>query len=331
MKNIIRFFALHCLFIFSILHLACVATPTERHLDRHPLEKIVASMNQKYHPHIPLLLEIASYETEETFFGYHATTDKTRIYQDILRAVFEEILHVDLPENFYFLRIPGEPMWEWRNGIKDFLEHFENCQVKEENRNLIMSNLLAYLNTTHGVKLVLEDFTPDELATIWNHFQYYLKKERQSTWISQAKKYALPKDFMWPILEKNINLEATVEVIRQRLEKKHPEIDHQVVTKWLGEILTDEFEMTFLPLSLRHLDLDFECKSNHYKLIEAFITPFDDTTSPHQNMLVSMNIPIFGNHDTSGCFTAKIFLQNQSVLGGDKKLIQVLDLKSRNL
>ncbi len=87
------------------------ATPTQRHIEQRSIENIIASTEPGFDKKLPLLLDIASHETEDSFFAYHGMSQKTRLFQDILNAVFEEILNIPIPKDFYFLRIPGDISW----------------------------------------------------------------------------------------------------------------------------------------------------------------------------------------------------------------------------
>lgn len=125
------------------------ATVTFRYLQDHAIEDIVESQDSSlsFEEKVPMFLEIASHETKDSFFGYHGMSQKSRLFQDVLRAVFEEILGVDLPQNFHFLRIPGRETWDWatENGKDGFLQSVEGITLSDKHKEQILKNFLAFI------------------------------------------------------------------------------------------------------------------------------------------------------------------------------------------
>src|ERR1700722_16852907 len=105
------------LFLY-VVQAALFAGPTQRHLALHSIEEIIEELDfdEDLVKKIPLFLEIANHETEDTFFGYHGMSQNNRLFQDILNSLFEEVLNIPIPKNFYFMRIPEESAWNWKEG-----------------------------------------------------------------------------------------------------------------------------------------------------------------------------------------------------------------------
>lgn len=317
MRSILR------ILLFSLLvHFTLISGPTERHLEVNPIENIVQNLNFRV-PKKKLnhLLEISQKETEETFFGYHGMTQNNRLFQDLLRAVFEEILLIELPENFYFMRIPGDPQWDWVNGKNSFLQRFGNRVMPEPYKKLILQNFSLLIEKEAQIKLEIEKFSKHDQEMVWSYFQSFIDYSVKNEWNNKAKKYSLPIDY--PLQDPIFN--EKLPILADLLEKKvakledEPKKDAKAFRGWLEQKLSDDYNVHTL-FFLRELQVDLEiCKE-----IDSFFNPFDDTSQPQQSMLVALNVPLFGNYRVPGCFTPKIVLQNESVLGGDQKLQELL-------
>lgn len=100
-------------------------SPTERYLQEFPIDlisnnydeilQLYLQYNDQLNPndflnpiklYLPFFNTIVANENRNGFFGYHGHSQQFRVFQDILKAVFEEVLHYDIPNDFQFLRIP---------------------------------------------------------------------------------------------------------------------------------------------------------------------------------------------------------------------------------
>ena len=305
------------------------ATPTQRHLELHSLEEITETLNLMINEEIlnpmiidkiPHFLEIASHEDEDTFFGYHGMSQNGRLFQDILNIVFEAVLHINIPKDFYFLRIPGESTWNWENGKEDFFNYFKK-PVSQLHKDLILNNFLKKIEKELGFNFQLEDLNPIEYSTIWNFFQDHIDYMIQIQYINKGKEYSMPTSNEWqePILNKN--LPDLIAIITQKAHETDPNIDFQVIQEWFSENFKDLYDNCII-LQLRELEL--EDKERIKGEIGNLDVPFDDTEAPQNSMLISLNASILGNYVEPGSFTANIFAQNKSVLGGDDNLEETL-------
>ncbi len=77
-------------------------------------------LRDAFEEEILFLLNLASTE-DKTVFGYHGAAQDYRIFQDALKVIFEELLMIQLPDDFHFLRIPGD---EFKYGDADIKKSF---------------------------------------------------------------------------------------------------------------------------------------------------------------------------------------------------------------
>ncbi|MCB1117358.1 MAG: hypothetical protein KDK50_02120 [Chlamydiia bacterium] len=101
----IRFYSLPLFCATIFLH---AASPTMQYLEKHPPSEI------KYHWYLDSanfvhkeLFDKIILNEKEGFIGYHGSSLEYRIYQDVIKAVIENIVGIKVPENFHFLCIPG--------------------------------------------------------------------------------------------------------------------------------------------------------------------------------------------------------------------------------
>lgn len=85
-------------------------SPTTRYLSRDSLEEVKYNLrlDNVTLEHKPLFDKAVAQETLG-FFGYYGTSGDFRVYQDLIRIIFEEILAISVPENFHFLAVPLYP------------------------------------------------------------------------------------------------------------------------------------------------------------------------------------------------------------------------------
>jgi len=57
----------------------------------------------------------------EGFLGYQAGSSTVRLFQDMLGILVQKVLGISLPEDFVFLRVPGDPAFKYENAT-DFLK-----------------------------------------------------------------------------------------------------------------------------------------------------------------------------------------------------------------
>lgn len=153
-------------------------TPTERYLQDFPVDKLLNEISYSYFgAHLTFFLNIVANETREGFFGYHGHSQQYRIFQDILRAVFEETLAYQIPADFQFLRIPGDPLYELKNTKESFYKMFDRKQANTALKNIIIDDLfLSAFNTQFNLKLSSNSLTDTQKAIIWDVFMNFMEK-----------------------------------------------------------------------------------------------------------------------------------------------------------
>lgn len=315
----------HLLYLtfFLISFNSLTATPTERFLKQTSIEEIKAAMQPAHRDHITTLEAIAKQEDEETFFGYHGLTQKHRLFQDVLRAVFEEYLDIELPKNFYFLRIPGATIWDWKKGKESFLTTFNERKYPEDEFKAVVKNLFKQIKDKLGLAISFNALSKKEYATLKEYFQHYMHVEYQEQWIRKAERYTLPIRYKWKQVEKHKNFSKVLSVIKKHAQANAPQTDLAAIEAGMQDLLTSDFSPIYIDrLFYAHKPLEQQQKFYEYWLTFAF--PYNDTVYPQQAMLVSMNVPLFANSSTSGCFTPEIFLANESVMNGDSHLLDSL-------
>lgn len=153
--------------------------PSKRHLSVHSLEKDVWPRLTRYNatPEHKSLLNRAIENEKPGFVGYHGARREFRIYQDVIRMVFEEVLHIPIREDFHFLRTPGNPRLNV-NSAKEFLDLHPksiNDDLPLESSQLLSMNMALYehFNGDHNqfsVYFFLKD-------TNWGKHDYEAKLE----------------------------------------------------------------------------------------------------------------------------------------------------------
>lgn len=161
------------LFRFLLICFSCcflyAETPTERFLHTHSFDTIQEMMKDEdnFERNVNLFFKIIENEKAPGLLGYHGSSQKFRIYQDILRAVFEEILKISLPQDFHFFRLPGAPEYNLVEGSQTYFDMIDPKDVMQENQKFIVEfMLLNPINTDFQTHLKADDFTTEEIAIL---------------------------------------------------------------------------------------------------------------------------------------------------------------------
>lgn len=85
-------------------------SPTTRYLSQNSIEEVKYNLrlDNVTLEHKPLFDKAVAQESLG-FFGYYGTSGDFRVYQDLIRIIFEEVLAISIPENFHFLAVPLYP------------------------------------------------------------------------------------------------------------------------------------------------------------------------------------------------------------------------------
>lgn len=105
----------------ALLEPVIFSSPTQRFIGSHSISRINSAL-AKFHASgkdIDLFKSMIRQETE-TFLGYQGGSSTVRIFQDIISTIVKDILHIPIPDDFVFLRVPGDPTFSYETA-SDFL------------------------------------------------------------------------------------------------------------------------------------------------------------------------------------------------------------------
>ncbi|MGZ3633947.1 MAG: hypothetical protein ACXU9U_03655 [Parachlamydiaceae bacterium] len=101
-------------------------SPTERQLEYETPRKIKSILVKKgvnVNKYWPFWKAIAAQE-ERGIFGYHAAKQELRIFHDIIKMIFEEIVGFEIKKDFFFFRVPLDPSIHDYATAQDFIAKF---------------------------------------------------------------------------------------------------------------------------------------------------------------------------------------------------------------
>lgn len=145
-------------------------TPTELYLCEHSIDEIEGyAWSDMFRKQIPFFLKVIEHEQEEGFFGYHACSQRYRIFQDVLRALFEERFEMAIPKDFQFLRIPGEAAFDFKNNIDDFYLRFDRKKLSKTDQLHILDKLfISKFNQHFGTAVLASQLSESEFKALWS-------------------------------------------------------------------------------------------------------------------------------------------------------------------
>lgn len=89
---------------------------TARYIDAYGWDSIAAGLKNHGVTMVHRnLFDRISHREEVGFIGYHGSTQEFRLFQDIIRLIVEEIAGLSVREDFHFFRIPGDPLFSYKN------------------------------------------------------------------------------------------------------------------------------------------------------------------------------------------------------------------------
>lgn len=151
-------------------------SPTVNYLDEHPIHEI--NYYQYITPSTSLLLnDIVEAETMHPVIGYHASTQKFRIFQDIIKGVVEEVLEYPVPEDFHFFRTPGMDKYDLPYGKQSFIEKFQRNPTTQGLDDMIKLFVLKPYNKEFSKAIKIKDLSDKdrtELRQFFIDFSKYL-------------------------------------------------------------------------------------------------------------------------------------------------------------
>lgn len=175
-------------FIYLLLLLAYPLTaeyisPTQRYLTVHPFPVILQTLeNENLTPQDTTLFFTLASNEKPGFIGYHAATSDYRLFQDFIRIIMEEILHIPIRSDFHFLRIPGDLSFDSFESISDFLpvinEDFEDTHP-HNSKHLLSLNIALYQHYDNILELSPAYYLRNTSSTspvYWHHLRDFVEE-----------------------------------------------------------------------------------------------------------------------------------------------------------
>lgn len=339
-------------------------TPTQIYLQTHSIDNIkeFSGVNaETFDRMLPFFMKLVAEENGIGFFGYHASTQNYRIFQDILRAVFEEVFGYDIPEHFQFLRIPGDPLFDLKNGIASFYEMFDRRGVSKKNKQEIVRALfLQPYKEKFNVNLQISDLKSQEINQLWKIVlefvetldslakeDYYLDElGSDQMGLTNHQKTAWPEETQDDpyVLSFKKKLKAIMSYLDTNQE------DHVALglsfnsnssSKQLGNIFTRVLSTKKVKYNNTQLN-DWVSRHTTFRSLlnetyyfpwhdfhqnfsyHHFFFPYSDVRPEQQSRVLCMNLSLFANYHRRDESTTWIYLQNQTIEGGDSHVMDSL-------
>ncbi len=244
---------------------------TEHFLHEFPIEKIMPYLEIEKGCDVALILEVfneAIAQEKPGFFGYHATTLKHWVFNEIIKHVWTIREQISIRDRFYFLRSPlGQH--EQIQDVAAFLSSCtkkRDCAIFEEKKRYISFELL---------KLI------DKNDLIYN--------EEVANQVFEALLFFSP-----------LPSKLTREEAQRRLIDF---IGNKGFQTWLEKRAQQEVFSQYL----EGLPIEDILENS------SIYCPIADTEPTQQKLLVSLNIPLFGNFAIPNESTAHVFVTGQSI------------------
>lgn len=372
MKKIISF-----LFAFSLLYASSYAyehklsfppagsSITSLYLKDHSLDTIKSRFwGDQFDKQFPIMKKIMANENDVGFFGYHGCSVRYRIFQDILRAVFEESLGYEIPSDFQFLRIPGDKMFDLKDGKYSFFKLFDRKEPNEKNKNIIINGLfIKPFNESYGCTIQVSDLTQKEKKEMWAiqlEFlevldslameDYYSYEFEDDGMLASLDPFSLPIPFgnegEQQEDERSLYLESArkklkmvidkLDALEQEnsLESLSPSTSMAQMHKIFMRILKKKHKYVDSGKVKYHIEESFKFRNIYDSIYSLSYTdfsnameyflPYNDHIPGQQSRIVCLNLPLFGNFERLGECSLYVFLSGGSIAGGDNNVTDLL-------
>ena len=311
-------------------------TMTARQLARISLDQILegfcyersTEFQKRVEKHLPYILEIAAAETEQTF-GYHGASQEVRIFQDALKVIYEEKLGIKLPDDFYFLRIPGDSfLYETDNVKNEFLDSRPKLDAQMRAYALDFY-ILRPLNEEYGLSLKTADFSSEAFEEMDRFVIGMLKKRIFEDWNPFSQSMSILSAPSTLSKEISIFSDLSIDEVNFKLN----ELRSKNSTGGLSDYLEELYDVKRLPISQMgkegwdaFLVRDKECREILSQWNE-FCYFFCDTNAEGSSKVISMVGPLFGGLEPGGTGESCLgpFLGNSSYEGHDGRLENILN------
>ncbi len=331
---------------------------TELYLKVHPFEKIKRTLG-RFNSQVSFVTDkMIDMETDSGFFGYHGCTQRYRIFQDILRAVFEETMDYEIPTDFHFLRIPGDEMFALKDNKQSFYKLFDRKPALKEDRNKIIDALFIQpFNEGFGSSIEISDLSREENNELWLLAEDFVEnldnlaiedyynfefEEKDSVKSLGIFKLEIPNHDSMKSIQKKLQMMMHW-VDKQQNESKNvlqPLAIPSVAVEKIAKIYVNVLEK-FRPNRINDAEVKSQITKNYtfrnllsstYKLsynemntqLMTYFFPYNDTRSEQQSRIICINIPLYGNYHRSDESSVTIFLNDNSIEAGDSHVMGLL-------
>lgn len=335
---------------------------TDFYLKEHSLTKIKSVFaDDHFDRQLPLLKKMIAKEEESGFFGYHGCSQRYRIFQDILRAVFEEVLDLEIPYDFQFLRIPGDKMFALKNNKYSFYALFDRKEASASTKMKIVDALfLKPFNENFSRKITIADLTSQEKMELWliafdfvetldslakeDYCDYDFEEEKTAIALDLP---ALPQSALMPsrrILSIQKKLHKLMHLIEAQENAENnplrnltpPSLAINKIHKIFMRVLSKKQKSVVASQVKNQIAMNFKFSVLLAKIFNLtysdpadfflwdFFFPYNDTKSEQQSRILCLNIPLFGNYQRLDESSVFIFLNDHSIEDGDSRVMKLL-------
>lgn len=292
---------------------------TERFLSKVSIEELIgkresssettfSDFKENLMEQIPFLLNIAAQE-DKTVFGYHGAPQSFRVFQDVVRIIYEEVLDIPIPADFHFLRVPEELFnYEGQDVKKVFLGNNETQAPDELLPYALDYCILDQINKKYDLSLEPSQFSEAALQEMQSVLSYL----RQSMSHKELNPFeidlTLPQ-FHCSLLCQEIaslsglNMDEIYESIAQNLQ----DFDCNAENLW------------WYLFEKNRKDFDSAVFVNWF----YYFHPLEDTSNEGAKKVVSMVGPLFSGIDKPNKGTCMIpFIENDAYVMDDHLYIR---------
>ncbi len=222
-------------------------------------------------------------QENENLIGYHATTVDHYIFQEFVRAILEIRHEWKIPEDFYFLRVPGEKEFNIK-GVTEISNRFGRPEFNAAQlKDVVFALIDGPIHKLSGQHLNWENINDEKIKQLYDLFLHFTSN--------------MP-------IENMSRVAATAELMRMLKEMVPLDISEgrivdlqKAIVRFAKNPRADKFRETY-PAWLPFERINF---------------PFDDTDEELQSLIISLNIPLYGNFQIASESTIHIFANNMSV------------------
>ncbi|MBS0606588.1 MAG: hypothetical protein JSR57_06535 [Verrucomicrobia bacterium] len=297
------------------------------------LQELSFEEKAEFEASLPFFLQIAAKETSQTF-GYHGAPQEFRLFQDVLKVIFEERLGIQLPENFNFLRLPGEKFSSIpSNSSRSFLANKPEHIDPKLHRYALDYFLLRPINQSYGLQIDSKNFSDQAISEV----EVFLDNIRKAQQALNNPFHQEIETFLFPdTLCKEISSQTGVEVEEILLFLNRLLIEeYQNSLPPFDDYLWEKFDVNLNFDGVLQEELDeymkaYEARIKYVQELSGdwheYFYYYYDATPESSGQVLSMVGPLFsGMVEEEGETCLLPYLNNSSYEGYEKNLEAILE------